>query len=79
VADADLSVLPPFAVPPFPSLLFFPSPSLAKRSGESFHTAQRKKRQPAATVAGDQMHSVPVISEVGGEASHGSNRVVATI
>ena len=37
----------------------------------------REERQPVAKVGGDQIHSVPVISRVGGDASHGSRMAVA--
>ena len=33
--------------------------------------------QPVAKVGGNQIHSVPMISEVGGDASYGSHRAVA--
>jgi len=36
-----------------------------------------EKRQSVAKVRGDQIYFVPAISKVGGDASHGSHRVVA--
>ena len=61
-----------FPTPLYPDLLL----SLARRS-VCFPRCPAKKWQPVAKVGGDQIHSVPVISKVGGDASHGSRRVVA--
>ena len=35
-----------------------------------------EKCQPVTRVGGDQIHCIPVISGVGGDASHGSRRAV---
>ena len=75
--DTDPLPFPPSASPviappmfhPFPSLLFFPA-SL-KFSKEVWGNL---KRQPVAKVGGDQIHLVPVISNVRGDASHGSHK-----
>jgi len=40
-------------------------------------TVPSQKWQPVAKVGGDQIHSVPMIFNVGGDASHGSHGVVA--
>ena len=37
------------------------------------YTVHSEKRQPVAEVGGDQIHSVPMISTVGGDASHGAH------
>ena len=57
---------------PFLFLFLFPSARGPKFSGSASHIARRKKWQPVAKVGRDQMHLVPMISIVGGDASHGS-------
>ena len=73
-------VIAPPVFRPFPSLLFFLSPfKFSQEVCEStkLPTLSRGKRQPVAKVGWDQIHSVPIISKVGGDASHGSHRLVA--
>ena len=62
-------ILPPM-FHSFPSLLFFPS--LLKFSMQ-IPTAPIEKWQPVAKIGRDEIHSVPMISKVGGDASHGSD------
>ena len=62
-------LLPPM-FQPFPSILLFPSPLKFSKevwgSTVSFLPFPAKKWHPVAKVRGDQIHSVPVISKVGG-------------
>jgi len=75
--DTDPLPFPPLSLPRlllllhpcFPSLFFFPA-SL-KFSKEVWGNL---KRQPVAIVGGDQIHLVPVISNVRGDASHESHK-----
>ena len=62
-------------------VLFFPSPlNSAGRSGKSFHSLQRKITASCRSWRGpNTLGPVPVISNVGGYASHGSHRAVAPI
>ena len=73
-----LSLHPCFAHS-LPYSSFFLPLNLAKRSVKalSFPHCPEEKRQPVAKVGWDQIHSVPIISKVGGDASHGSHRLVA--
>jgi len=87
--DADLlfsaSVPCPFPVIaspiPFPTLLFFSSKIKQGRPGKHCKLLKvpSEKLQPVAKVGGDQIHLVPVIFKVGGDASNGSHRVVETM
>ena len=70
---------------PAPTAQFFtgrmpflpPNQQRQSTEGTSFRQCLAKKLQSVARVGGDQMQLVPVISEVGGDASHRSHRVVA--
>ena len=71
---------------PFSTLLAFSDLPLylARMSGEAMYCKLPRvpsgKWQPVAKVAeGDQIHLVPIISKVGGDASRGFHRVVAPI
>ena len=64
---------------PFPILVSFFLPSNSgSKSGENckLPTVPSEKWQPVAKVGGNKIHSVPVISRVGGDASHGSHSAV---
>ena len=58
---------------PFPSPVFFPPPPPFRFSREICgSTVKCEKWLPVAKVGGDRIRSVPMISEVEGDASHGS-------
>ena len=61
---------------PFPTPLYSPR-KFSKRVWFASHIAQRKKRKPVAKIGVDQIRMVPVISKVGGDASHGYHGVIA--
>ena len=54
-----------------------PNQQRQSTEGTSFRQCLAKKLQPVARVGGDQMQLVPVISEVGEDASHRSHGAVA--
>jgi len=64
-------------VSPILSILSFPSLLEVSKVWEALQASHSAQRKPAAEVGGDQIHLVPVISKVGEDVSHGSQRAAA--